>query len=129
MLAIDTNVIVRFLTGDDPDQAGRARALIEAETISVSTTVLLEVEWVLRSAYGFSSVKVHAALAAFAGLANVRLQEPERIAQALAWLARGADFADALHLSSLGAARGFRTFDKRLIKHAAVLGVADVEEP
>jgi predicted nucleic acid-binding protein len=29
MLAIDTDVIVRHLTGDDPEQAARARALIE----------------------------------------------------------------------------------------------------
>ena len=54
MLAIDTNVIVRYLTGDHPQQARKARTLIESEHVFVCTTVLLETEWVLRSVYGLT---------------------------------------------------------------------------
>ena len=126
MLAIDTNVIVRFLTGDDPRQARRARALIDTEAVFVATTVMLETEWVLRSAYGFTGAQVSQALIAFAGLPGVTLQEPERLARALDWAARGLDFADALHLAAAAAAGGFRTFDRRLARRAADLGVADV---
>src|SRR5271165_3450212 len=55
MLAIDTNLVVRYLVGDDPGQAARARSLIDNNDVFVCTTVLLETEWVLRSVYGFSA--------------------------------------------------------------------------
>ena len=51
MLAFDTNIIVRYLTGDHPQQSRKAKALIDSEHIFVCTTVLLETEWVLRSVY------------------------------------------------------------------------------
>ena len=54
MIAVDSNVLVRFLVLDDAKQAARAAALIRANEIWVSKTVLLETEWVLRSLYGFS---------------------------------------------------------------------------
>lgn len=44
MIAVDTNVIVRIVTHDDPDQARRAVALFERERIFITKTVLLEVE-------------------------------------------------------------------------------------
>src|SRR3954469_11093410 len=67
MLAIDTNLIVRYLTGDHPRQSVKARAVIDGEDVFVCTTVVLETEWVLRSVYGYDAVKVCAALRAFAG--------------------------------------------------------------
>ena len=39
MKAIDTNVVVRYLTGDDPRQAARARAAVNEGSVFVSTTV------------------------------------------------------------------------------------------
>jgi predicted nucleic-acid-binding protein len=51
VIAIDTNVLVRFLVDDDKTQAGIAEALIRANEIFLSRTVLLETEWVLRSVY------------------------------------------------------------------------------
>ena len=61
MRAVDTNVVVRYLTGDDPGQAARAKAAIDAGDVFVSTTVLLESAWVLRSVYGFAEEEVAAA--------------------------------------------------------------------
>ena len=75
MLAIDTNIIVRYLTGDHPQQSPKARALIDAEDVFVSTTVLLETEWVLRGVYGLKPVQVARALGTFAGLARVMLED------------------------------------------------------
>ena len=49
MLAIDTNVVVRYLTDDHPGQSPRARGLIDGQAVFVAVTVILEVEWVLRS--------------------------------------------------------------------------------
>lgn len=123
MVAIDTNVVVRFLTGDHPQQAARARALIETEAISVATTVMLEAEWVLRSAYEIPARRACEALRAFAGLPTVTLQEPERVERAMTWAAAGMDFADALHLAAAEATHGLASFDKRLVSRAAALGL------
>jgi predicted nucleic-acid-binding protein len=46
VIAIETNVVVRFLVNDDREQARRARALIGGEEGFVATTVRLETEWV-----------------------------------------------------------------------------------
>ena len=99
MLAIDTNIIVRLLTGDDPEQAAKARGIIAENDVFVATTVLLETEWVLRGAYGLEKSDIVAALRAFAGLAAVRLEDPARAEAALTLTAGGLDFADALHLA------------------------------
>ena len=49
MLAIDSNVLVRFVTGDHPEQSPRARTLILSSAIHVSHTVMLESDGGLRS--------------------------------------------------------------------------------
>lgn len=114
MLAIDTNVIVRLLTADDPEQARAARALVDSEDTFVSTTVLLETEWVLRSAYSFVPTRVAQALTALAGLPRVTFENPPLVAKALVWLREGMDFADALHLGSAQGCMAFVSFDRRL---------------
>lgn len=115
MLAIDTNVVVRLLTGDDPEQAARARALLEGSRVYVALTVMLEAEWVLRSAYGFARGQVAEALTAFAGLEAVMAERPQLLAEALRRCAAGMDFADALHLGGAEGCEGFVTFDRRLV--------------
>jgi predicted nucleic acid-binding protein len=62
VIAVDTNVVVRLLTGDNAQQAARAVALFKSEEIWLSKTVILETEWVLRSLYRFSGAHVSAAL-------------------------------------------------------------------
>lgn len=118
MLAIDTNVVVRLLTGDDPDQAARARALLAGGRVFVALTVLLEAEWVLRCAYGFDRLAVVGALEAFAGLEAVVVERPQLLAGALRRCAAGMDFADALHLGAAEGCEGFVTFDRRMIAAA-----------
>ena len=59
MKAIDTNVLVRFRVRDDADMTERARRIFEqardrSEPLLISTLVLLETFWVLRSSYAFS---------------------------------------------------------------------------
>ena len=128
MLAIDTSVVVRFLTGDDADQAKRARGLIESQEVLTSSTVLMEAEWVLRSAYSLDRTEVIQALTAFAGLPHVFVQEPERVARALHWAKQGMDFADALHLAGAGDCEAFVTFDRRFAKAAGGLEGPPVRE-
>lgn len=127
--AIDTNVLVRFLTADDPRQAQAARGVIEAGKIFIGTTVVLETEWVLRAGYRLSSPEIAAALRGLGGLAGVSLEEPAKVAQALDWMAEGMDFADALHLARSGHCSAFITFDRKLAKIAEGIGAMPVEVP
>jgi predicted nucleic acid-binding protein len=129
MLAVDTNLIVRYLTGDHPRQSAKARAVIDGEDVFVSTTVVLETEWVLRSVYGFDTARVCAALRAFAGLPRVSLEDPALVATALDRTAHGLDFADALHLGRAEDRGDFVTFDRRLIRAAGAVGLSNVRAP
>lgn len=118
MLAVDTNVVVRLLTADEPRQAARARTLFAREEIFIAKTVLLETEWVLRSLYGFDADRVGSALIGLIGLSSVRCEDPVAVTRALQWFGSGLDLADALHVASSNEARQFATFDVRLAKRA-----------
>ena len=129
MPAVDTNIIVRYLTADDPEQFAKARALIDRESIVVGTTVLLETEWVLRSAYRFSRDRIIAALTAFAGFPRVLLEDPVLAAKALDWLAQGMDFADALHLARAEGCEAFISFDLHFATVANSISGVKVKAP
>ncbi|HEY3776965.1 MAG TPA: type II toxin-antitoxin system VapC family toxin [Rhizomicrobium sp.] len=129
MLAIDTDLIVRYLTGDHPAQSAKARALIDGHDVFVCTTVLLETEWVLRSIYDFEPAPLAAALIAFAGLPSVTMQDPGLVATALDWMAKGVDLADGLHLLQSKDCEAFITFDARFANAANRLGAISVRTP
>jgi predicted nucleic acid-binding protein len=129
MLVADTNVVVRYLTNDDPAQAARARQLLERDDVFVPLTVLLESEWVLRAVFGFPPADVVRGLRAFAGLPRVTVENPGTAAVALDWAEHGLDFADALHLAAAQAHDGFVSFDKTLARRARRLGAPPVREP
>lgn len=126
MLAVDTNVIVRIVVNDDPDQARRAVALFEQERIFISKTVLLEVEWVLRFSYQLPREVIAATLRKVAGLCNVVVEKPDEVSIALDWHEQGMDFADALHLASSSRAERFATFDQKMMKLAGKLQAMEV---
>ena len=129
MLAIDTNVIIRYLTRDDAEQFAKANALIGHEDVYVCTTVLLETEWVLRRGYRFSRDQIIAALTAFAGLPRVTLEDPALAAKALDLAQRGLDFADALHLAKAAGCEAFVSFDQRFAAVANALSDVKVQAP
>ena len=127
MRAIDTNVIVRYLTGDEPEQAARAKIAIDTGNVFVSTTVLLESEWVLRSVYGFAAGEVAAALRAFSGLPGVSVENSILLTEALDLAEKGMDFADALHLGAAALCDTMLTFDRRFIEAARNAPVRVIE--
>jgi predicted nucleic-acid-binding protein len=129
MRAVDTNVIVRYLTRDDPRQSPRAKAVIDAGDVFVSTTVLLETEWVLRSLYDSPPARIVAVLRELAGLPGIVLEEPSVAAQALIWFEGGLDFADALHLAKSPHCEAMITFDRDFVRGAAALGDVPVRAP
>lgn len=118
MIAIDTNVLVRLLTGDDPAQTQRAAALFKSNDILIPKTVLLETEWVLRYSYELTPDVVLSAFRKILGLAQVKVEDAPAVVAALASYEDGMDFADALHLASATKADSFATFDARLKKRA-----------
>lgn len=127
MRAIDTNIIVRYLTGDDSGQSARAKTVVEAGNIFVGTAVLLETEWVLRSVYGLLPREVAAALRSFSGLPGVSVENPALLAWALDRAERGMDFADSLHLGTAAHCELMFTFDRRFIKAAEDAPVSVIE--
>jgi len=122
MVALDTNVWVRYLTNDDELQARRAMKLLERyESVLLPKTVLLEREWVLRAAYRLKPADIHRSLLQILGLPMVVAECAGQVAAALDFYAQGYDFADALHLASSDSVQAFYTFDERFVrkgKHA-----------
>lgn len=129
MIGVDTNIIVRLLTGDDPGQAEKARSIIKRPDVFLPETVMLETEWVLRHAYRFESAAIHDAFSKLCGLPNIILPNPHRMLTALQWYADGMDFADALHLAASQGCQAFFSFDRTLVRKAAGHGPCKVKEP
>jgi predicted nucleic-acid-binding protein len=114
MIAGDTNILVRLLTGDDPGQLAIARQHLAEHGIHLLPTVLMETAWVLRSVYRWPRARIAHALTAFLVVEGVTTPRPGRIRWALARHAEGADLADMLHLAEATGCDGFATFDQRV---------------
>jgi predicted nucleic-acid-binding protein len=122
MIALDTNVLVRFLVaGDDPAQAAQANAVFESGSVLVLGSVLLETAWVLRKSFGFDRRQIAMAFRLLSRLANVRVENLALVTRALGWVENGVDIADAMHLAALPAGAEFVTFDRALVRRAAKL--------
>ena len=103
MNGLDTNVLVRYVTADDPEQAEAARAVIEGaerrgERLFVSGIVLCELVWVLRGgAYGYGKEAIAGALSGLLDSPVFEVQQRNLVRRALASYRDGhADFADYL---------------------------------
>ncbi len=118
MIAIDTNVLVRVITADDPEQLEAATTVMSQEQLWLCKTVLLETEWVLRFGYELSRDVVHEALRRVLGLTNLDVEDRSTVLTALGWYGEGVDFADALHLASSRDVERFATFDRSLARTA-----------
>ena len=125
MRALDTNVLVRAFVQAEPAQAARAQALLSAGPVYVPVTVMLELEWVLRSRYGFSQPVLARALEKIAALENAVIGEQEAVLAAVANMRRGWDFADALHHALSAGCADFASFDTALVKRAGRPPVAE----
>ena len=119
-IAVDTNVLVRFLTWDDEVQASRAaKTMAEADTVVVPTVVLCEVVWVLKRAYRYSNSEVAVVLRRLADSHEIEIDRPATEA-GLALLEAGGDFADGVILFEAKRARCAHlvTFDRTLQRHS-----------
>lgn len=131
MPALDTNVLVRYIAQDDAAQFATAvrligRCVAEGRTLFVPVTVILEVEWVLRSSFGHSKADVMDVLASLFSTADLTFDSERALEVALQLYRQGsADFADCLHVA-LAAQAGelpLWTFDKRAARIDGARGI------
>ena len=105
MPALDTNVLVRYVVQDDSSQLAAAQRLIgrcvaEGSTLFVPVTVVLELEWVLRSYFAFGNADVLMALSSLFSAAELTIESERALEVALQLYRKGsADFADCLHVA------------------------------
>ncbi len=118
-VALDTNVLLRFLTRDDPKKHYAAARLISRQTCFVLDTVLLELEWVLRKTFGYDRQQIAAVLDVMTNSAGLKVENQLRLSSALSAYRSGMDFADAFHLAGAAETAAFATFDRQLIKRAS----------
>lgn len=132
MPSIDTNVLVRLLAADDAKQAAQARALMQraaqvGESLFVPLTVVLELEWVLRSRYEYPKEHVLSTLSSLLETRELEFQDEAAVEHALHFYRRSrVDFAECLHLGC-GASAGrlpLMTFDRAAarVEGAKLLG-------
>jgi predicted nucleic-acid-binding protein len=125
VIALDTNILARYLLGDDRAQLSAARRLLDDadQEYWVPVTVVLELSWVLRQSAAPREVVLEK-MREVLSLRNVRAQLSEHVFQALRWALQGMDFADALHLALSGKAERLVTFDKEFIKQSRKIGAS-----
>ena len=121
MLALDTNVLVRLITNDDPAQAQRLQDALDVELAAgreclVGHIVLCELVWVLGRLYGYSVAQCQQTMASLLGFAGLRFESmPTVVAAFKAWQREGGDWADHLigaQMQALGC-EAVLTLDKR----------------
>jgi len=124
VIALDTNLLARLVTKDDPKQARAAAELIDdGEACFVPLTVALELEWVLRGVYELGPQKIAESFNALLGVRNLHFERETAVLEATRLLANGFDFADALHHAVTGNCESFRTFDRKLLARAERAGM------
>lgn len=102
MIALDTNVLVRYIVQDDPVQATAASRLIESRCMPeepglVATIVLCELNWVLARGYGYSRAQVAAVVRTILSAEELEVEAPDLVWRAVRWFENGkADLADYL---------------------------------
>jgi predicted nucleic-acid-binding protein len=128
MIGVDTNVLVRYIVGDDPKQSKLATTFLE-KTCSkenpgfVNLIVLCELVWVLRGAYKVNKQAIIDVLRHILGSTELSVETPDIAWAALDDFEKGnADYSDYLIARKnkhLGCAQTV-TFDKKASKNALI---------
>lgn len=102
MIGLDTNVVVRYLTQDDPKQSAIANRIIEQELTEknqgyITLVSLIEITWVLESCYGQTKDDLINVLDLLITIKQIRIEKTDLVYLALKRFRTGtADFSDAL---------------------------------
>lgn len=121
-MALDTNVLARYLLRDSPSEAGRAEALLRRRAMfHVTPTVLIELGWVLK-VNGCTTQEICKAVEHLMTLPGFDSLSTPQTRYALDWLAQGLDWADAVHLAHAPQQAEMFTFDRQFVKIAQKAG-------
>jgi predicted nucleic-acid-binding protein len=119
VIGLDTNVLVRFLTRDDPEQARAADAVMSSLTADdpgfVATVVWVELYWVLHRAMKLDRHDVLDRIEALSISPEIHAEDLTGVSAALGAARSGADFPDALIATAASRAgcREVVSFDRR----------------
>ena len=127
MIAVDTNVLVRYLTADDTAQLASVRALFLTLTVEhpafICREALVELVWVLGYSYRLNRAEICDALEGLLAAVELEIEDADILSAALdSYLNAGADFAD-LMIRGAAEKRGalpLMTFDKKAARLAGV---------
>ena len=130
MIALDTNVLVRFLVNDEPRQSAAARALLAELTADrpgfVCREVAVELSWVLDRAYGFSRDRIATVLEELVGTEALQFEAADDVIRSAEGYRRGgAGFSDQMIVAAArrSGADALYTFDRQAaqLRGAALL--------
>ncbi len=124
MIGLDTNILIRYLTQDDPVQSPKATEVIErrlslANPGFVSVVTMAETVWVLDRAYGLTAQEIATAIERMLQVEVLLVENEQEVFAAMVALKQGRGaFADAL-IAELGTRAGCThtlTFDKKALR-------------
>lgn len=124
MIGLDTNILVRYLTQDDPDQSLKATEIIEQRLTEenpgfVSIVAMVEIVWVLDRAYSFSAHEIAAAVERMLQIDVLVVENEQEVFTAMIALKNGqGTFADAV-IAAIGARANCSctlTFDQKALR-------------
>jgi predicted nucleic-acid-binding protein len=117
VIALDTNILARYILNDTPEQALAAEKLLLENECSVGWSVLVELCWVLESRARLSRDEIAASF--IGSMEQVAVPDAPALQWAVDRYATGADFADMIHLvSAMSGSAEFACFDRKLARQA-----------
>ena len=131
MIGLDTNVLVRYVMQDDPEQSARATALVESLSVEqpgfVALVAVVELVWVLTACFELERAQVAAAIEGLVRSKEIRVEQSAVVWKALRSYRRSAgDFADCLIERSAAAAGCEKTvtFNRGAVKACGMTLIA-----
>jgi len=127
MIGLDTNILIRYLTQDDPVQSAKATEIFERRLTRrnsgfVSVVAMVETVWVLDRAYGLTAQEIATAIERLLQVEVLTIENEQEVFTAMIALKQGrGSFADAL-IAELGALAGCTrtlTFDQKAVRLSA----------
>lgn len=124
MIGLDTNILVRLLTADDPIQTQQAAVFLHDRCSPeapgfVNCVVIVELVWALQSIYGYSRANILLAMETLLANGSLAFESREQVhAALLAYKTTNCDLVDAL-IGAINRARGCEataTFDRKAAK-------------
>ena len=136
MIALDTNVLVRYLVRDDVEQAAAARSLLESLTVNrpgyVCREVTVEIVWVLERAYGYSRDQIATILEELVATEELIIEAADDVGRAVSsYRMGGAGFSDLMILAAAErvGAHSLYTFDQKAARLEGATLVIDKADP